>query len=341
MSGMGFLPKSRARIRREASQWVVRLAEHASEEDRAAFERWRDADPRHAEAYDRIASIWNQSAQLSPSRAVDEMRQDPLSERSWAIGFALAASLAVVTLVSILLLSPRWLPDSAPHAREEMLFAAALGEIKEVDLPDRSRLTLDSGSRVEAVFTETERSLTLREGRARFQVAHEVRPFVVHAGTSEVLATGTLFDVSLIGGRTAVLLLEGSVEVRAVNEEESVRPSQHLEPGQKLILSKSAPAVRQRATRDDTAWPTRMLEFDGTRLEDAAALANRYHKVQLKLGTERIRGLRVSGAFRAGDAAGFARSLAAAFDLRLVRQPGGSLLLVDPDPDDRAPAPPR
>lgn len=214
-----------------------------------------------------------------------------------------------------------------------MVFAAAFGEIKEIDLPDGSLLILDSGSRVEASFTEAERNLTLREGRARFRVAHETRPFAVRAGSSEVVATGTLFDVSLIGGRTAVVLLEGSVEVRTKNDR---RTLEHLKPGQKLILMGSGPAEQRHATRGDTAWTARMLEFDDTRLDEAAALANRYSKVQLKLGDERIRGLRVSGAFRAGDVTGLARSLAAAFELRLVTLPDGNLLLTDANPRTRS-----
>ena len=217
-----------------------------------------------------------------------------------------------------------------------MLFAAAVGEIRVIELPDGSRLTLDSASRVEAAFTEAERKLTLSEGRARFQVAHEVRPFLVRAGASEIVATGTLFDVSLIGGRTTVLLLEGSVEVRA---EADRRKRERLAPGQKLILAASAPAERQRAARGDAAWPTRMLEFDDSRLDEAVALSNRYSKVQLKLGDGRIQGLRVSGAFRAGDVVGFAQGLATAFELLVVRQPDGNLLLVDTSPGDRASAP--
>jgi len=43
----------------------------------------------------------------------------------------------------------------------------------------------------------------------------------------------------------------------------------------------------------------------------------------------------VSGAFRAGDVAGLARSLAAAFDLRLVTLPDGNLLLADDNPGER------
>ena len=325
---MSFFPKSRARLSREASDWVVRLAEHASAEDHAAFRRWRDADPRHAEAYDRIASIWNQSGRLSRSPTADDAQGNARIARPRAFGFALAASLAAAIVISVVLLGSRWLPS--PPEQEATLFAAAQGEIKEIELPDGSRLILDSGSRVETAFTQSERSLTLRNGRARFQVAHEARPFVVHAGTSEVLATGTLFDVSLIGGRTAVLLLEGSVEVRSIDAAKaSGRMPARLKPGQKLILSTSAPPERTQATPGDKNWPARMLEFDNTRLDEAAALANRYSRVQLKLGNQRIRGLHVSGAFRADDVAGLARSLAAAFDLRLVTLPDGNLLLAD------------
>jgi transmembrane sensor len=331
---MALFPKSRARIRREASDWVARLGGQGSAEDHAAFRRWRDADPRHAEAYDRIGAIWNQAGQLSRSPAGD-LPSDIRSGRPRVLGFALAASLAAVFLASILLLGSRWLPGPASQ-QAPMVFAAAVGEIRDIELPDGSRLTLDSASRLEAAFTEAERNLTLREGRARFQVAHDARPFVVRAGTSEVVATGTLFDVSLIGNRTTVFLLEGLVEVRAKDDR---RQPERLVPGQKLILADSTPAERRRAARGEAAWATRMLEFDDSRLDQAAALANRYSKAQLRLGDERIRSLRVSGAFRAGDAADFARSLAKAFDLRVVRQPDGNLLLVDAGPGDRASAP--
>jgi transmembrane sensor len=150
-----------------------------------------------------------------------------------------------------------------------------------------------------------------------------------------VVATGTLFDVSLIGGRTAVIILEGSVEVR---QKDSRRPIEQLKTGQRLILSDSAPAKRELGMGGDEAWPARMLKFDNTKLDEAVALANRYGSAQLKVSDKQTGNLRVSGAFRAGDAAGFARSLAAAFDLRVVPQPDGSLLLVGANPSDRASA---
>jgi len=319
---MAFI-RTRGRIRREAADWLARLGDGAAEESHAAFRRWYDADPRHAEAYDRMAALWSAAGRIhAPPEGIAAQERAPRSSRSF--GFALAACVVGgIALISILLLGSRWLPDSANEQLQS--FATAVGEIREVVLPDGSRLVLDSGSRVEARFTASQRLLTLRDGRARFVVAHESRPFVVRAASNEVIATGTVFDVSLLQDRLAVLLIEGSVEVRRGGG-----GVHRLAAGQKLVIANGAPAENQRATRGETLWPTRMLEFDETPLREAVAQVNRYSRVQLILGDERIGDLRVSGAYRAGDVSGFARSLAAAFSLRLDILPNGNLRLVDP-----------
>lgn len=232
-----------------------------------------------------------------------------------------------IALALVLLLGPRWLPNSA--GPQPQSFATAIGEIRQIALPDGSRLVLDSGSRVEARFGPSERLLTLSEGRARFIVAHEARPFIVRAASNDVVATGTIFDVSLTQDRLAVVLLEGSVEVRQRRDGQNAS-AHRLAAGQRLVISGAAPGVSQRATRGETLWPSGMLEFEDTPLREAVALVNRYSRVQLRLADGRIGALRVSGAYRARDVLGFARSLAAAFSLRLDTQPDGSLVLSDP-----------
>lgn len=320
--------RTRGRIRREAADWLARLGDSADEEDHASFRRWYDADRRHAEAYDRLAAIWSGASRVPAPPAATMIDQgEPQSHRR-TLGLAMAACLVGgIALALALLLGPRWLPSSA--AEQLQTFATAVGEIREIALPDGSRLVLDSGSRVEARFGPSERLLTLSDGRARFIVAHEARPFIVRAASNDVVATGTIFDVSLTQNRLAVVLLQGSVEVR--QRRDGQNPSaQRLSAGQRLVISGEAPGVSQRATRGETLWPSGMLEFEDTPLEEAVALVNRYSRVQLRLGDGRIGALRVSGAYRARDVIGFARSLAAAFGLRLETHPDGNLLLVDP-----------
>jgi transmembrane sensor len=320
--------RTSGRIRREAADWLARLGAGADGESHAAFRRWYEADRRHAEAYDRMAAIWSGASQISASPGPATTHDTTRRSSRRTVGLAIAACLiGGIALALVLLLGPRWLPDSANQHLQS--FATAIGEIREIALPDGSQLVLDSSSRVEARFTDSERVLTLTEGRARFIVAHESRPFIVRAASNEVVATGTIFDVSLIQSRLAVVLIEGTVEVRQRRGGRS-GGAQRLDAGQRLVISGEAAAVRQRATRGETLWPTRMLEFDNTPLQEAVVLVNRYSRVQLRLGDARIGDLRVSGAYRAGDVMGFARSLATAFSLSLETQSDGSLLLVDP-----------
>jgi ferric-dicitrate binding protein FerR (iron transport regulator) len=76
-----------------------------------------------------------------------------------------------------------------------------------------------------------------------------------------------------------------------------------------------------------------MLQFDGTPLPQAVRLANRYSERQIVLLGD-LRGLRVTGAFRAGDTIGLSKALAAAFDLSLRQTPNGDLVLSAGGPSD-------
>jgi transmembrane sensor len=84
-------------------------------------------------------------------------------------------------------------------------------------------------------------------------------------------------------------------------------------------------------------WTHGMLQFDGTPLADAAALANRYSERQVILAGD-LTGLRVTGAFRAGDTAGLAKALAAAFSLSIQQRADGNLVLsrkIPPGPQKK------
>lgn len=262
----------------------------------------------------------SEAAQIPAGRAAGPARPARLALAAAVAAFALAASL--------IFLKPDWLGVSSDARPEAMLLATANGEMRETQLPDGSRILLDSGTRIEVRYSRSERSLALSAGRARFRVAHDLRPFVVRAGTSAITATGTLFDVSLVDGRAAVLLLEGSVEVRSQALGQRTR---RLEPGQKLALSGTGTASPQLAAPGEAAWPRQMLEFADTPLEQVAAMANRHSRVKLELGGGPVAKLRVTGAFRRGDVEGLARSLAATFGLRMEVRPNGNFRLVDPD----------
>ncbi len=314
---------SRRRARREAAEWVARLGGGAGERDHAAFRSWYDADRRNAEAYDRMAAIWSAAGKLSqPAPTVRQAR--PRASRNMI--FAIAASVVAVAAIAFFLRGAS--PGSLQPATS---YATNRGELREFVLPDGSRVMLDAGSRVELAFSESERRIFLRAGRARFSVAHDARPFVVLAGEDQIIATGTVFDVSLLDHKLSVVLLEGRVEVRQARGA-APRAITRLTAGHRLVIQGQTAPVSLPIAPRDTSWASRMLEFDDVPLEEAVAMANRYSQTQIRLDGDAVRRLRVTGAYRAGDAAGLARGFAAAFGLQLSTDADGQIRLSRPTP---------
>ena len=310
--------RSGRRIRREAANWVARLGGGAAESDHEAFRAWYAADRRNAEAYDRMAAIWSAAGRLQPAPALPEARRPGRS----GLVVALAASILAVAAIAFFLRGPMSGAAGAPP----VAYATSRGELREIVLPDGSRVTLDATSRIELAFSATERRLQLHEGRARFTVAHDGRPFIVQAAADQVVATGTVFDVSLLDNKLSVVLLEGRVEVRRMRGEET-RAITRMTAGQRLVVQGETAPVSLPIAPRDTSWASRMLEFDDVPLAQAVAMANRYSSRQIRLEGEAVARLRVTGAFRAGDAEGLARTLAAAFGLTLRTDADGNLVL--------------
>ena len=102
--------RSDAQIRREASEWIARLnADHVRDEDRARFENWCAAHPRHARAYEEVSITWRQlrdtgelvravSLGQTFGASTQEAIRRSVPEPKRRIAFAAAAVLAAVAL---------------------------------------------------------------------------------------------------------------------------------------------------------------------------------------------------------------------------------------------------
>src|SRR3546814_6360827 len=83
----------------------------------------------------------------------------------------------------------------AHTATQRDLYDTVVGGRRNIRLADGSVVELDEGSELSTDFNKSRRELKLERGRARFEVAHEGRPFIVLAGGGSVTARGTVFDV--------------------------------------------------------------------------------------------------------------------------------------------------
>ena len=179
-----------------------------------------------------------------------------------------------------------------------------------VRLADGSGVQLGAGTLLETAFDAGRRTIRLWRGQARFEVAHEGRPFVVLAGGGSVTARGTVFDVAVADGRRIeVRLLEGAVDVALpATASKAGRPEvRRLAAGESLSFVPAPAASRAAspaiAARDFEAVPVAVL----------VAEANRGAARPIRLADTTLADQRVSGRFRVDDTELLAQRLAALF----------------------------
>lgn len=289
-------------LRREAARWFARMRGPGAERWRAEFDVWF-AVPGHRAAYNRASEVFGLGKLLRDEGGFVELPRR-----------AFARNVVAGTAAAGLLGAGGWLA-LAGRGRQDGIVATRRGEIRAVVLADGSTATLDTETRL-ALQIGAERRVTLVHGRARFVVAPDPRRFVVTAGTSTVVAHGTVFDVTREAGGTAVALLEGRVEVADAG---TVLP---LAPGEGIRREASGGLVRERAAPRDAEWPAGIAVFETARLAEVIGTANRYGPETLVLSGSDLADLKVSGRFRVNDPRRLAPRLAHMFGLRLEAERG-------------------
>jgi transmembrane sensor len=321
------------RIREEAVAWVVRLADTPTPEAQADFRRWLDADPRHRQAHARVAHRFETAGVLRQSRRFSpRKRRRALPYIATAGVLAVAASLAITVLPGNVGQSARDRAEpterGGPKTGTEIL-ATVTGRIRSLTLPDGSRLTLDTNSRVRVAFSSAARHVTLLRGRARFAIARDKRPFTVFAGEGSITDKGTVFDVALEdSGAVHVQLLQGAIDIA----EHAARHGKgatvhHLTAGTQIAYGAAAPPARpQPFAPGRSTWPEGIVDADGVALGSLVASANRYTDRPIVLADPALAGLRVSGRFGVRDSDRLATNLAELLDLRVDRRANAIVL---------------
>lgn len=317
----------------QASEWFARMRGPEAEESRQAFDRWHD-DPANARAYAEIEAVWSLAGASRPAqsrqqsgRLTPQASDRGAATRSWKGPVLAAAAVALAMVVIALLLSGYGRSD--PHGQPLAAYASKVGQIRTVVLADGSRVTLDTASRIVPSFSGRERRVTLVGGRGRFAVAHdEERPFIVIAGHREVIARGTVFDVRFDGRNLEVTLLEGKVDIEQSGHDAGSGTPIRLTPGKRAVIDEGGKGPRIEVAPPVASWTEGMISADDTPLADLVREANRYSAAPVVLAESGLGGVRVSGAFKPGDAEALGAALAEALDLSVSSHPDGSVILA-------------
>jgi len=322
------LPES---VRAEAAVWVARLhCDVRTEHTEAGFRLWLAEQPIHRDAFERMTNTWEATAGLGRGRARRRERSPKYSPEFWR-SFRYKATAAAATLVLCTVLAVGALAWMRTTVIEPQVYTTVLGERRSLLLPDGSHLVMNTQSRVTVSYTEKMRRLTLDYGQARFDAVRDAaRPFVVRAGSKQVVALGTAFDVRWIDERLSIVLLDGQVAVVPAGERPVATSASAtiLQPGERLQFARPDLGVKSSVRLDrEEAWVSGRVVFDSTPLGVAVAEINRYAPQRIVLADPALATLQISGTFSVDDPAAIARALAQMFSLEITSANGNIVLM--------------
>lgn len=300
-----------------AAAWFARLqGGDVSLQEQRDFQRWLNADPRHASAWSEVNAAWNDLSRLEEDPTFAAMRADALSidasrpRRPSRRGFGLAAAGFVVAAGGAAL-SWRWLASdrTAPPPPDEPVFTTTVGERSTFRLPDNSVVTLGTDSAIRVDHWDRERRLSLLRGQAYFDVAKDkTRPFIVAVGDKTVTAVGTAFDVRLDPSKLSVTLVEGRVRIAGVSSKGPRRLE--VSAGSRFVAAANADwTIAAVDTAKESAWVQGRLVFDGEPLSTVIAEMNRFSARKLTVSDPALAATPVSGVFKTGQVEAFAGAL--------------------------------
>jgi transmembrane sensor len=253
--------------------------------------------------------------------------------------FAIAAAVLAVGFKPAM----RWLDFE--RAEPVHIVSTVAGELKQITLPDGSKVTLGAKTELSVHYGQCLRTILLNSGEALFTVAHNPTcPFIVIAGDGAITAVGTEFSVRRTLDRVTVQVAEGSVNVQPREALASVPwprdpdipnitwPDAKLAQGQEVTYrgNESRSPVESEDTRVATEWLDGRREYHHEPLSYLIADINRYVEEPIELAPE-VGDLQFSGLVYESQVKKFLQDLEIIFPVKVTRTENNHILIQSRD----------
>ncbi|MFC1556124.1 FecR family protein [candidate division KSB1 bacterium] len=294
------------------------LSGECSDADKAIVEQWLHEDPNNRILLDRLKKLWESGPEnrvswdkeklwlkiagktgISASTENKIASTLPFLKGIFTSKFVRAAAVLLVFLLipyiyRLTIGNPQ--NDSNIYAMLEE--HVAYGEIKTVELPDGSKVTLDAGS--ELFYPETfegdAREVQLN-GEGYFDIKPDSeQPFIVHANNAVVKVLGTQFNLRAWPESEVVRLLvaEGKVAFRSSRYTE--KDTVIVKRGQLSALYSDNRLIRPINVDIDSypGWQERKFDFNDTALGEILSQIERWFNVEIILTESEYENIRLT-----------------------------------------------
>ncbi|MDD1017236.1 FecR domain-containing protein [Pseudomonas rubra] len=292
-------PPIPAAIRDQAIAWFT-LAQSGemSAQEQLHLQQWRQVDPDHERAWQRLAAIPRQLQQqaqlLNTPVARNALQQTRTVNRDRRQLLKAFAGLGLFGA-------------SAWQARDSLWLQGALadyhtgtGERQHHTLADGTQIWLNTRTALDVRFSATERQLLLHQGELDILSSQDTagRPLRVYTAEARLHPLGTRFMVRSDNNGSGTLLAVSSGQVAATPISDV--GEQVIHSGQQTRIDRFGVATPQALDPNASAWIDGLIVAQRMRLGDFIAQLSRYHVGILRCDPA-VAGLYLTGSFPLSD----------------------------------------
>lgn len=278
----------------QAADWLVTLHyDTPTEAERLAFDAWRNTSPAHDAAWQQaqnVLKIFDKVPGSLSQTAIGGLQKQNDRRRALKL---LSMSLLTAPGVWWLIREGNWIRWNAD-------MVTATGERKDAQLPDGSRVVLNTQSAINIAFDRQARRVRLLQGEILITTAKDSadpRPFLVDTAEGVIRALGTRFSVRRFDDAdiSRVSVFQHAVEISNQSGQKQLISAYQQVDFTAQMIQKPKPVASTA-----TLWEQGMLLAKNMRLGDLIAELARYRKGVLRCDPA-IADLRLSGAVSVAD----------------------------------------
>ena len=279
--------------------------------EQEALDLWLSEKLENRKAFEEYEKVWKKAKDAKPVEKVDvtaawqrfENAITKNGEKKIPIGKIIgifSRKVSRIAAVIILLIATGLSFYLYNHfSNPEIHLATTATEIKVIELPDGTKVTLNGNStfNYRKKLGKQKRKVHL-EGEAYFEVAKdETRPFIIETNETSVTVLGTKFNVNTHYKNESVEVVVNSGKVAF-----ETRKGNHqviLEKGERGEYSRQGKTIAKSANDDPNflAWKTKNLIFENQTLAYIVSTLNHVYHINIQIKNKEIESCRMTASF--------------------------------------------
>lgn len=280
------------------------------------FQTWIEESIEHKKAFEKIEKLQSLFSSLpkdTKSKISQEIHQNIKSRNSFRkFNFLKIAASVIFLICGTLFGLNEYQTFGIKHSYQTNQ------EIKELFLPDGSKVVLDAKTKLDIKYYKDKRVVTLSDGKAFFEVSpNPNKPFIVNANLIKVEVLGTSFEVKNEKNKVIVDVINGKVKVEQ-NKDDKFLQLAVLSAGNHISFDKlnGQYVLKDIDTSNIASWKSGVLFFQEYSLQKAIEEFKKYQDLRVLIQKD-IQKYSISGSFPSKDIDKFLFALSKIYPIKV------------------------